>query len=108
MVMKRNNEKGTSLVVQWLVVFASSAGGLGSILVWVLRSHMAKGQKTKCKQYCNMFNKDFKNSPHQKKFLKREKRMCKALFTIVVNLCGYLNLIVKFNKRLSFLLLTFQ
>ena len=45
------------------------------VRVWVwslvrqLRSHMTCGQKPKPKQkqYCNKFNKDFKNSPHQKK-----------------------------------------
>ena len=50
--------------------------------VWVqspvgeLRSHMPCGQKNqniKQKQYCNEFNTDFKNGPHQKK-LKKEKR----------------------------------
>ena len=38
-----------------------------------LRPHMPRGQntKTKQKQYCNQFNKDFKNGPHQKKKNKR-------------------------------------
>ena len=36
---------------------------------------MPQGQKTKTcfKQYCNKFNKDLKNGPHQK-ILKKEKR----------------------------------
>ena len=29
-----------------------------------------KNRDIKLKQYCNTFNKDFKNSPHQKKSLK--------------------------------------
>ena len=39
-------------------------------LVRESRFHMPHGQKTqniKQNQYCNKFNKDFKNSPHQKK-----------------------------------------
>ena len=39
-------------------------------LVRELRSHMPRSQKTeniKQKQYCNKFNKEFKNGPHQKK-----------------------------------------
>ena len=38
-------------------------------LVGELRSHMPhqKKQNIKQKQYCNKFNKDFKNGPHQKK-----------------------------------------
>ena len=38
-------------------------------LVRELRSHMPRGQKKqniKQKQYCNKFNKEFKNGPHQK------------------------------------------
>ena len=36
-----------------------------------------KSQNIKQKQYCNKFNKDFKNSPHQKKKkkLKKKKRL---------------------------------
>ena len=44
--------------------------GEGSILHRDLRSHMPQGQKSqkiKQKQYCNRFNKDFKNGPHPKK-----------------------------------------
>ena len=52
----------------------SCAGGAGSIPDWgadiqhVLRP---KNQKIKQKQYCNIFNKDFKNGPHHKKSLKK-------------------------------------
>ena len=31
-----------------------------------------KNQNINQKQYCNKFSKDFKNGPHQKKFLKKE------------------------------------
>ena len=47
----------------------SNAGSVGSILARRLRSHMPCGQTTKNiiqKQYCNKFNKDFKNGPHKK------------------------------------------
>ena len=44
----------------------------------------------------------------QENYKKREKRMCKALFTVVVDICGYLNLIVKFNKRLRVFTLNFS
>ena len=47
-------------------------------LVLVLRSHMPPGKKeknkTKQKQYCNKFNKDLKNGPHQKKRRRRKKK----------------------------------
>ena len=33
---------------------------------------MAKNQNIKREQYCNKFNKAFKNGPHQKKFLKKK------------------------------------
>ena len=32
-----------------------------------------KTQSIKQKQHCNKFGKDFKNYPHQKKYLKKEK-----------------------------------
>ena len=46
-----------------------------SSLIGELRYHMSLGQKNqniRQKQYCNKFNKDFKNGPHQnKKILKK-------------------------------------
>ena len=33
---------------------------------------LPKNQNIKQKQYCNKFNKDFKNGPHQKKNLKKK------------------------------------
>ena len=54
----------------------SNAGGVGSILGWGAKiSHASgpKNQNIKQKQYCNKFNKDFKNGPHQK-ILKKKKK----------------------------------
>ena len=51
---------------------SSKAGGVGLIpgggtqIPYALRSNNRKR-----KQYCNMFNTDFKHSPHQKNFKKR-------------------------------------
>ena len=48
----------------------SKAGGAGSILGQSAKIPYAlwpKSQNIKQKQYCNKFNKDFKNGPHQKK-----------------------------------------
>ena len=51
----------------------SNVGGVVRSLVSELRFHMhcSKKKKTKKKvkqkQYCNKFNKDFKNGPHQKR-----------------------------------------
>ena len=52
----------------------SNTGGEGSIPGGELRSHVVPGQKIKQKQYCNKFNKDFKNGPLKKKTLKKKKR----------------------------------
>ena len=54
----------------------SNAGVQLRSVVGELRSHMSWGQKNqniKQKQYCNKFNKDFKNGPHQKKILKKKR-----------------------------------
>ena len=48
----------------------SNAGDEGSILGQgdkIPYASWPKNQNIKQKQYCNKFNKDFKNSPHQKK-----------------------------------------
>ena len=48
----------------------SSAGGVGSIPgrgAKISHASRPKNQNIKQKQYCNKFNKDFKNGPHQKK-----------------------------------------
>ena len=59
-------EQGTSLAVQWLRLCLPMQG------VWVQSlvnstCLTAKKLKHKQKQYCNKFNKDFKNGPHKKK-----------------------------------------
>ena len=56
---------GTSLVVQWLRFHLPMQGV--RVPSWELRSHMPRGQKPKQKQYCNKFNKDFKNFKKRKK-----------------------------------------
>ena len=67
---------GTSLVVQWLrLCFPLQRVRIWS-LVRELRTHMPHGQQPqniKQKQYCNKFNKDFKNDLHQK--IKGKKTM---------------------------------
>ena len=47
----------------------SNAGGMGSIPGWgakIPHASRPKNQNIKQKRYCNKFNKDFKNGPHQK------------------------------------------
>ena len=54
----------------------SSAGGVGSIPgrgTMIPHATRSKNQNIKQKQYCNKFNKDFKNGPHQKEKKKRKK-----------------------------------
>ena len=43
-------QQGTSLVVQWLRLRASTAGGMGSIPGLELRSHMPRSRKKKKKE----------------------------------------------------------
>ena len=67
---------GTSLAVQWLRLRLPLQEVRVSSLVGELRSHMPPVQKTrniKQKQYCNKFNKDFKNGPYQKNLKKKKK-----------------------------------
>ena len=57
----------------------SNAGGTGSTPgrgAKIPQASQPKNQNIKQKQYCNRFNKDFKNGPHQKKkkILKKKKR----------------------------------
>ena len=52
---------GTSQAVQWLTLH--------------LLMQVPKTQNIKQKQYCNKFNKDFKNGPHQK-IIKIKKNFC--------------------------------
>ena len=62
-----NAQKGDSLAVKLRLHLPMQGVQVGS-LVGELRSHMAycpRNQNIKQKQYCNKFNKDFKNGPHQ-------------------------------------------
>ena len=55
----------------------SNAGGEGLIPDWgakVPHDLRPKNQNIKQKEYCNKFNKDFKNGPHQKKKKKTFKK----------------------------------
>ena len=57
----------TPLAVQWLRLCLPMQGVQTGSLARALRSNMppmAKKPKHKQKQYCNKFNKDFKNGPH--------------------------------------------
>ena len=59
-----------------VVKTSSDAGTVGPIPGQGAKIPHASGpkkQNMKQKQYCNKFNKDFKNGPHQKIFLKKEK-----------------------------------
>ena len=78
---------GTSLVVQWLRL-PSNAGGVGLIPgQWAKIPHVSQPKKKKPKQnikqkqYCNKFNKDFKNGPHRKQqtYLDKSINFSKAL-----------------------------
>ena len=60
----------------------SSAGGVGSIPdrgAKIPHAPRPKNQNRKQKQYCNKFNKDFKNGPHQKKNLEKKKKRNSAV-----------------------------
>ena len=53
----------------------SNAGDAGSIPGWgakTLYASQPKNQVIKQTDYCSKFNKDFKNNPHHKKFLKNK------------------------------------
>ena len=63
-------------VVQWLRLHLPMQGVQIPSLVGELRRPHAsqpKKQNTKQKQYCNKFNKDFKNGPHQRNLKKKTK-----------------------------------
>ena len=71
-------EEGTSLAVQRLRLHLPvQAGGASSIPgqgVKIPHALGPKHQNIKQKRYCNTFNKDFQNGPHQKKILNKIKR----------------------------------
>ena len=67
---------GTSLAVQWLRRCLLLQGMLVRSLIGELRSHMPcslRNQNTKRKPYCNKFNKDVEEGPHQKNLKKKKK-----------------------------------
>ena len=54
----------------------SNTGGAGSIPGWgakIPHASWPENQNVEQKQYCNKFNKDFKNGPHQKNLKKTPK-----------------------------------
>ena len=54
-------------VVKTLPSIAGSAGSIPGQEAKIPHALWPKNQNIKQKQYCNKFNKDFKNGPHQKK-----------------------------------------
>ena len=60
----------------------STAGGAGLIPDWGAKiphaSRRPKTQNIKQKQYCNKFNEDFKNGPHQKNLKEKNAERWKA------------------------------
>ena len=66
----------TSLAVQWLRLHLPMQGDAGSIPgegTKILHASRPKSQNIKQKQYCNKFNKGFKNGPHKKRILKMKR-----------------------------------
>ena len=81
----------------------SSAGGGGLIPGWRAKIPHAlgpKNQNIKQKQYCNKFNKDFKNGPHQKR---KEKKKEIPESALSLSMCGYSEkaVICKAGRELS-------
>ena len=57
-------------------ILPSNARSAGLIPGWgakIPHALQPKNQNMKQKQYCNKFNKDFKNGPHQKIFKKKKE-----------------------------------
>ena len=68
-----------------MVETSSSNAGAGSLIPDPgLRSHMPWGQNqnVKQKQYCNTFNKDFKDGPYQKKKEERKRKEIRVAWKI--------------------------
>ena len=89
----QNCDTGASLVVQWLKLHASSAGGAGSIPgrgAGIPHASQSKKQNRKQKQYCNKFKKDFKNGPYQKAFFQKKNcdRQCARIHQNLLSLSG--------------------
>ena len=97
-----------TLAVQWLTS-SSSAGGVGWILSQTAKiPHDLRPMKQiiKQKQYCNKFNKDFKNGPHQKKNLKKYMRkvggfLLFVFFALILLLIDYSIIILYFCEMLG-------
>ena len=73
-----DSQKGTGdfpggQVVETLPSIAGGAGSIPGQGAKIPRASLPKNQNIKRKQYCNKFNKDFKNGPHQKKSLKKKR-----------------------------------
>ena len=62
---------GTSLVVQWLRLNLPMRAIQVQSLAKIPHALCPINQNIKEKQYCNKFNKDFKNGPHHQKILKK-------------------------------------
>ena len=61
-------------------VLPSNAGGVGLIPTQgakIPHAPRPKTQNMKQRQYCNKFNEDFKNGPHQKKSFKKARNVNK-------------------------------
>ena len=63
---------GTSLVAQWLRLNLPMQAIQVQSLAKIPHALWPVSQNIKEKQYCNKFNKDFKNYPHQKTNLKKD------------------------------------
>ena len=64
------------MVVEWLRLCISNAGGTGLIPglgAKIPHALWAEHQNIKQKQYCDKFNKDFNTGPHQKNLKKKKK-----------------------------------
>ena len=83
---KKKNFQGASLVVQWLRLFHLLMQGVrfnpwsGNYIPHV---SSPKYHNRKQKQYYNKFNKEFKNSPQQKK-KKKERASLEILETFIL------------------------
>ena len=82
---------GTSLAVQWLRLCLPMWGEAGLIPGQGTKTRHALGakhQNIRQKQYCNKFNKDFKNHPHpKKKKANNLKKMANTRFQNMRDLC---------------------
>ena len=87
-------KRRTSMVVQWLRLSLPMQRVRGQSLVRELGSHMPHSQRTRTqnKRYCDKFNKNLRNDPHQKMSLKKLKRKIAMMETV-------LDLKIRFQKR---------